>query len=53
VNAQTDLVKAHLKLLREFYPDNNAVLICEANMSCESFAKRGGISAYILTALQG
>tara|TARA_B100001057_G_scaffold386297_1_gene393195 strand:- start:209 stop:373 length:165 start_codon:yes stop_codon:yes gene_type:complete len=35
VGCQTDLVTAHLRLLRKFYPDNAAVLITEANMSCE------------------
>lgn len=43
VGCQTDLVTAHLKLLRRFYPNNAAVLITEANMSCEFPCQRLGV----------
>ncbi len=34
IQCQTDLIEAHMKMMRELYPNNAIVLICEANMSC-------------------
>ena len=36
VSAQTDLVQKHMMVLRQIYPNNPVLLICEANMSCKS-----------------